>query len=114
VASRAGRNAPTANAAKTKPALESIIKMGSVSISEITKPKRSRANMQIMAPTTLAFPVALILRLRGQRMQVSGRARYVRPISVPASNPAANAPISEAGPNATNVDSDSRSIPIKG
>lgn len=113
-ANRAGIRLPTINAVNTKPALDSIIRVDCASSSEITNPRRSSAIMQRVVLTTRTFPFVVILRLSGHRIQKSGKARYVRPIRVPASNPAAKAPISEAVPNATNAASESRSIPIKG
>lgn len=105
---------PEIRAASTSPALDIIIKTGSIRISETTNPKRSSANTHAVTVIVLPLAALVILLLTGQRIQRSGRARYVRPIKNPASNPAVRAPISEAEPNATNVHSDSRSNPISG
>lgn len=110
----AGKRLLAARAAKTRPALETIIITGSASSSERANPMRSSVNMKMMVLIILPFAVAVILRLSGQSMQKTGRARYVRPIKAPASNPAVNAPNSDADPNAMKVSSESPSIPING
>jgi hypothetical protein len=72
---KAGKRLPATSAAKTRLALEIIIRTGRANISEITNPKRSSVKVQMVILTTLALAVALILRLSGHRTQKSGRAR---------------------------------------
>ena len=111
---RAGNRLPATSAARTNPALETIMSTGSRNASAITNPTSRTANIQTVARSTLPFAALLSLRLSNHRVQNTGRVRYVKPIRAPASNPAANAPSSEAGLNVMNVSSDSRSIPING
>jgi hypothetical protein len=104
--SRAGRRLPDMTAASTSPALDIIIKTGRTSISEAKNPSKNSANTHVVVFIIL-LRTDLILFLIGQKMHRKGRAKYVMPIRNPASNPAVRAPISVAGPNATNVDSES-------